>query len=95
MELLVPLVIDCWIDNAKLYYDNATRTSHNSPGVEIRIPNWGDPEIVEWIDPSHASTGSYFKDIANALVKNLSYERKHNIRGAPYDFRKAPSILEY
>jgi hypothetical protein len=27
--------------------------SNNAPGVDIRIPGWGDPEFVEWIDPSH------------------------------------------
>lgn len=53
LELLAPLIIDCWTDNAKLYYDNVTRLTKNSPGVEIRIPRWGDPEVVEWIDPTH------------------------------------------
>lgn len=93
MELLVPLVIDCWIDNIKLYYNNITRTTSNSPGVEIRIPGWGDPFVVEWIDPSKASTGAYFKDVGNMLVEKLGYERKKSIRGAPYDFRKAPSMF--
>jgi lysophospholipase III len=51
---LAPFLIDCWTDNAKLHYNNETRTTSNSPGVEIRIPKWGDPEVVEWIDPSHA-----------------------------------------
>lgn len=90
LELLVPLVIDCWTDNARLIYDNVTRTTSNAPGVETRVPGWGDSEPVEWIDPSHASAGAYFKDIANALVA-LGYKRNKTIRGAPYDFRKAPS----
>ena len=90
LELLVPLVIDCWIDNVKLIYDNVTRTTSNSPGVTTRVPGWGNPEVVEWIDPTHASSGAYFKDIANALV-SLGYVRNVSIRGAPYDFRKAPS----
>lgn len=33
MELLVPLVVDCWIDNIRLIYDNVTRTTRNPPGV--------------------------------------------------------------
>ena len=33
LELLVPLVIDCWIDNIKLIYDNKTRTTRNPDGV--------------------------------------------------------------
>lgn len=90
LELLVPLFISCWIDNVKLQYDNITRTTHNTPGVKIRIPGWGDPEVVEWIDPTHAKSGSYFKFIGDELV-TLGYERKKSIFGAPYDFRKAPN----
>lgn len=90
LELLVPLVIDCWVDNMKLVYDNVTRTTSNSPGVEIRIPGFGDPFTVEWLDPSKVSAGAYFKYIGNALV-DLGYERNVSIRGAPYDFRKAPN----
>jgi lysophospholipase III len=90
LELLVPLVIDCWIDNVKLNYDNVTRTTRNQDGVQTRIPGWGDPQVVEWLDPSLASTGSYFKDIGNALA-GMGYKRGQSMRGAPYDFRKAPS----
>lgn len=92
MELLVPLVIDCWIDNIKLIYDNVTRTTRNNDGVDIRIPGFGGSETVEWLDPSHASTGSYFNNIGDALVK-LGHVRNKTIKGAPYDFRKAPSKL--
>lgn len=90
IEELIPGVIDCFIDNVKLYYDKATRTTHNSPGVEIRVPGWGDPFVVEWIDPTKNSAGSYFKDISKALYA-MGYERNKSLRGAPYDFRKAPS----
>ncbi|XP_052865995.1 phospholipase A2 group XV-like [Anopheles cruzii] len=89
-ELLVPLVIDCWIDNVRLEYDNVTRTTCNSPGVVTRIPGFGQSETVEWIDPSHASVGAYFVNIANALVSN-GYVRDKSIVGAPYDFRKGPN----
>ncbi|XP_058814274.1 phospholipase A2 group XV-like isoform X2 [Topomyia yanbarensis] len=89
-ELLLPLVIDCWIDNMRLYYNSTTRKTQNSPGVEIRIPGFGSSESVEWIDPSHATVGAYFVNIGNALVQN-GYKRDVSIRGAPYDFRKAPN----
>ncbi|KAG5674429.1 hypothetical protein PVAND_004401 [Polypedilum vanderplanki] len=92
LELMAPLIIDCWTDNVKLYYNNETRTTSNSPGVELRIPRWGDPEVVEWIDPSKNHIGAYFKSIANGLVQN-GYVRNVSIRGAPYDFRKGPSEL--
>lgn len=38
-------------------------------------------------------SASYFYPIVEFLVQNLSYVRGKNIRGAPYDFRKAPSKL--
>lgn len=94
MELLVPVVIDCWIDNIKLIYDNETRTTRNTDGVEIRVPGWAGSETVEWLDPSHAATGSYFTDIANTLVE-LGHVRNSTLKGAPYDFRKAPSKSKY
>ena len=90
MELLVPIVIDCWVDNMKLVYDNSTRKTSNIPGVEIRIPEFGNSTSVEWIDPSKASAGNYFATIAENIVK-FGYERNVSLRGAPYDFRKAPS----
>lgn len=90
LELLVPVVIDCWIDNIKLRYDNVTRRTSNTEGVETRIPGFGSTEPVEWLDPSHASTGAYFTDIVNALVK-LGHVRNQTLKGAPFDFRKAPS----
>ncbi|CAH0556856.1 unnamed protein product [Brassicogethes aeneus] len=90
LELLVPLVIDCWIDNIKLEYNNVTRTTKSPDGVEIRVPGFGGTETVEWLDPSHASSGAYFKDIVNVLVNN-GHVRNKTIKGAPYDFRRAPN----
>lgn len=80
------------IDFSKLIYDNQTRTTQNSPGVTIRIPGFGRSEVVEWLDPSitQSLAGAYFKDIANALVAK-GYVRNITLRGAPFDFRKAPS----
>ncbi|KAF7287599.1 hypothetical protein GWI33_005954 [Rhynchophorus ferrugineus] len=90
MELLVPLVIDCWIDNMRLIYNNVTRKTQNPEGVDIRVPGFGESETVEWLDPSHAATGSYFNTIADTF-NTLGYLRNISIRGAPYDFRKAPN----
>lgn len=78
----------------KLNYDNVTRTTSSQPGVEIRVPGWGNPFVVEYLDPSRASAGAYFKDIANMLVNELGYVRNVSVRGAPYDFRKGPSTYE-
>lgn len=90
IELLVPIVIDCWVDNIKLVYDNVTRKTYNQPGVDIRVPGFGESFRVEWLDPTKLSPGAYFKDIGNALVA-MGYQRDFNIKGAPFDFRKGPS----
>lgn len=91
-KLLVPLIIDCWIDNVKLTYDPKTRTTRDNDGVTLRIPGFGRSEVVEWLDPSLTKSlaGAYFKDVANALALH-GYERNITLRGAPYDFRKGPS----
>ncbi|KAK9888718.1 hypothetical protein WA026_000945 [Henosepilachna vigintioctopunctata] len=89
-ELLVPLIVDCWIDNMKLIYNNKTRTTRNNDGVTLRIPGFGFTETVEWLDPSHTATGSYFNPITNLLV-SLGHQRNLTLKGAPYDFRKAPN----
>lgn len=92
LELLVPYVIDCFVDNMRLVYDNKTRTTSNSPGVDIRIPGFGETETVEYLDHSELSLTTYFHNIVEGLVK-LGYEKNVTIKGAPYDFRKAPNEL--
>ncbi|XP_057334018.1 phospholipase A2 group XV-like [Microplitis mediator] len=94
LELLVPIIIDCFIDNMKLTYHNDTRTTTNTDGVSVRVPGWGDPFTVEYLDSSKASPGYYFKNIGNMLVDELGYVRNFSLRGAPYDFRKAPNENE-
>ncbi|XP_059473948.1 phospholipase A2 group XV-like [Neocloeon triangulifer] len=93
LELLVPVVIDCLVDNMRLVYDNTTRTTSNSPGVETRIPGFGNTSSVEWLDPTELSPTKYFNPIADILVKKLNYSRGVNLHGVPYDFRKAPNEL--
>ncbi|XP_014282231.1 lysosomal phospholipase A and acyltransferase [Halyomorpha halys] len=90
---LLPIAIDCWVDNIKLNFDEATNKTFNQPGVETRIPNFGDPSRVEYLDPSRlAITGDYFSHIGDTLV-SLGYIRGENLHGAPFDFRKGPSEL--
>ncbi|XP_055933165.1 phospholipase A2 group XV-like isoform X1 [Argiope bruennichi] len=97
LELLVPYVVDCWVDNMRLVYDNETRTTSNAPGVTIRVPGFGNTTSVDWLDPSQISPrysllGSYFINIIQLLVTE-GYRSGIDVRGAPYDFRKGPNEL--
>lgn len=92
LALLVPFVVDCWVDNMKLQYDNVTRKTTNSPGVDIKIMNFGNTSSVEFVDPSQVSVTGYFNTLVEQMIL-AGYIRGVNIRAAPYDFRKAPRKL--
>ena len=78
----------------KLIYDKVTRKTKSPPGVEIKVPEWGRTEAIEWIDTTPIldcfDFGAYFHYVADALV-NRGYVRGETLFGAPYDFRKGPS----
>eukprot|EP00092_Neocalanus_flemingeri_P030300 GFUD01032893.1.p1 GENE.GFUD01032893.1~~GFUD01032893.1.p1 ORF type:complete len:428 (+),score=114.78 GFUD01032893.1:54-1337(+) len=93
LELMIPEVIDCWVDNVKLKYDNVTHKTSNNDGVEVRIPGFGNTTTVEWLDPSQRFFSIYFSKIVAKLVLQ-GYERGVNLHGAPYDFRKAANEQE-
>jgi len=90
LELLMPVAIDCWIDNMRLIYNHTTHTSDAPEGVDIRVPGFGETETLEYLDPGKHSVGMYFFSIVQGLV-NEGYVKGDDIRGAPYDWRKAPN----
>uniref|UniRef100_A0A6A7FRB0 Group XV phospholipase A2-like n=1 Tax=Hirondellea gigas TaxID=1518452 RepID=A0A6A7FRB0_9CRUS len=74
----------------KLVYDSITRTTHDPRGVSVRVPGFGNTSTVEYLNEKRYY--SYFAYVADTLV-SLGYERNKNLRGAPFDFRKAPNEL--
>uniref|UniRef100_A0A6J0UL08 Lysosomal phospholipase A and acyltransferase n=1 Tax=Pogona vitticeps TaxID=103695 RepID=A0A6J0UL08_9SAUR len=93
LELLLPVIIDCWIDNIRLVYNRTSGTTGPPIGVDIRVPGFGHTFPLEFLDPSKRSVGTYFYTLVQSLV-DLGYQRDVDIRGAPYDWRKAPNENE-
>lgn len=66
----------------RLFYDNATRKTRNTPGVEFRLPEWGRTEALEWVDTTPVidryDFGAYFYHIAHAL-SDRGYTRGYTL----------------
>jgi len=88
IEQMLTLLVSCWVDNVRLVYNRDTHTTSDAPGVETRIPGFGNTSSVEFIDKSMRSFSTYFAMIVAGLVPQ-GYVRGANIHGAPYDFRRA------
>jgi len=81
----------CWADNIKLVYDEKRDVLSNNAGVETRVPDFGGTGALEELDPDvpfHATAA--FRKIVLAMV-DAGHKRNVTVRGAPYDFRYAPS----
>lgn len=89
-----PGVIDCWADNMRLVFDAATGAVVNSPGLEFRVPAFGNTSAIEVLDPSLPSQTSYFDKMVARLVA-IGLQRGVSVRGAPYDFRHSPRSAAY
>jgi lysophospholipase-3 len=88
-ELL--LKTSCWCDNIKLVYDEEKDLLSNNEGVETRVPDFGGTSAFEELDPGIPLHGSaVFRQMVEALV-SAGLVRNETLRGAPYDFRYAPS----
>lgn len=61
----------------RLSYNHTTRATSNSPGVDVRVPGFGNTTTVELLDPSGASPGVYFKNIGCCL-RVFKIDRSHN-----------------
>ena len=48
-EEFIPQIIDCFMDNFKLFYDHKLRRTNNAQGIEIRIPGFGETHSVEYL----------------------------------------------
>ncbi|KAM4552914.1 phosphatidylcholine-sterol acyltransferase [Fundulus diaphanus] len=88
LNMFMPIGVDCWIDNIRLVYNRTTRRSSNSPGVQIRVPGFGETYSIEFLD--YNKLAGYFYSMVQHLV-DVGYVRNETVRGAPYDWRLAPN----
>eukprot|EP00064_Thunnus_orientalis_P006451 superscaffoldBa00000670_g6469 len=86
LNMFMPIGVDCWIDNIR-----TTRRSSNSPGVQVRVPGFGQTYPIEFLD--HNKLAGYFYTMVQHLV-NVGYTRNETVRGAPYDWRLTPNENE-
>uniref|UniRef100_A0A7N5KL55 Phospholipase A2 group XV n=1 Tax=Ailuropoda melanoleuca TaxID=9646 RepID=A0A7N5KL55_AILME len=80
LELLLPVIIDCWIDNIRLIYNRTSRATQFPDGVDVRVPGFGKTFSLEFLDPSKSSVdenGPYF------LALREMIEEMHQLYGGP------------
>lgn len=94
VHLLTPVIFDCFSDNLKLHYDSATRLTHNTDGVQIRASEFGSLDSVDYLDLVKVPKTDYFENVIATLEKLNNMTRNEDMKGASYDFRKAPNELQ-
>jgi lysophospholipase-3 len=92
VEQLLPFVINCFVDNARMVYNASTGSFASPPGVSIRVPGFGNMSSIEYLDPSLKVVGSYFNTFVEEM-EAIGYISGVSMRGAPYDWRLAPPIM--
>ncbi|XP_051546213.1 phosphatidylcholine-sterol acyltransferase-like [Myxocyprinus asiaticus] len=91
LNMFMPIGIDCWIDNIRIVYNRTTHKTSNAPGVEVRVPGFGQTHPIEFLDVNKLT--GYFHTMVQHLV-SIGYVRNATVRGAPYDWRIAPNEQE-
>lgn len=91
LNMFMPIGVDCWIDNIRLVYNRTSRRSSNSPGVQVRVPGFGQTYTIEYLD--YNKLAGYFHTMVEHFV-SVGYTRNETVRGAPYDWRLAPNENE-
>ncbi|KAM7536596.1 hypothetical protein Aperf_G00000086976 [Anoplocephala perfoliata] len=80
--------------SSKLLYNNATRRTEENDKAIITFPGWGETWSVDNLDSQPHTITKYFQDVTSAFTRNPYYIQNSTIRGAPFDFRRAPNENE-
>ncbi|THD24796.1 hypothetical protein D915_004421 [Fasciola hepatica] len=81
--------LDLITEILSLHYDDQL-ISHDSDRYEITFPGWGDTETVSTLDSNELIFGRLYYDMVKDLKRDPYFVSNRSIRGAPYDFRRAP-----
>ena len=69
---MISFEVQCWSENVALVYDPVTHTTSDAPGVETRIPGFGNTSLsVEWIDKSMRGFSMYFSEIVAKILPQV------------------------
>ena len=74
----------------RLHYNSTTGRYTNTPGVKIRVPEFGNTTAVETLDPNFDSA-AYFDKFVEYFA-NLGYQSGVDILAAAFDWRLGPGI---
>lgn len=89
---LLPVAVDCWLDNVRLEYNPETGWTKQPKGIQVRVPEFGSVESVRYLDVKQPKLTGYFSSIIDQY-EQLGYIADQNLLAAPYDFRLAPQEL--
>ena len=80
----------------RLVYDDKTDRYYDSPNVDVIAPGVGNVTLLEYLSTyEEVQIEPYFKDFTDFFTSKYSYVRGNNLRGAPYDWRLAPSTYTH
>ncbi|KAL8581133.1 hypothetical protein ACOMHN_033581 [Nucella lapillus] len=87
---------DCFVEAIRLYYDNTTRTTHNAPKIDVYSDQVGSTLTISNLDPLGLVFSLFLQYYAPMIdmLNSAGYDT-NNLRGAAYDFRKAPNEMGY
>ncbi len=74
----------------RLKYDSQTNSYANLPGVQVRVPGFGDTNTVEFLDDNENEHSAYFQTLVE-YFEGKGYVKGKTIRAAPYDWRLGAS----
>lgn len=61
--LYLPGIVDCFIDNFRLDFNETTGRSQNRPGVETRVPGFGRTDTIEYLGRIRVASGGNQTDM--------------------------------